>query len=81
MLFEEPRRFLEVLLGVRLPRVGGALRVRLSLEHDEVGRDAGVAHLAMHPHGVAQEEVARTGGQQRRQKARGRRRPARAAGL
>src|SRR5258708_4243814 len=66
ILVEKRRKLAEVLLRLRRVGVARVLRVRLALEHVKVGDDARPTQLAVHAHGVRQEQVARAGRQDRR---------------
>ncbi len=50
--------------------VAQIMRVRLALEHLQERFDAGIAQLAVHPHCVAEQQVARARGEDRRREAR-----------
>src|SRR5271156_3711040 len=68
MSIEETRDFAEGLGGFRRRLVEQILRVRLSLVDVQRGLDASLAQLSMDAHGVAQEEIASPGRQNRRGK-------------
>ena len=65
---EEAGQFAEVLLGLGRECVTHVLRVRLALEDIEIRDHARLTQLAVHPHGVREEQVARARGQDGRGK-------------
>src|SRR6516225_2385051 len=69
MLVEEPCDFGKGLLGLGRVSVEQILRVRHALVDLQLRLDAGLAQLAMRQHRQAQEQVARSAGQDRRRKA------------
>src|ERR1700694_3237924 len=65
MAVEEPGDLAERLLGLGHPIIELVLRVRLALVDLELRIDAGVPKLAVHAHGIAQQQIACPGGQDR----------------
>src|SRR5258708_39571927 len=65
MLVEEMRDLPNGVLGFRRVDVAQILGMRLTFEDLQHGLDAGLAQLAMHPHRIAEQEVARAGGEDR----------------
>src|SRR5258708_11115939 len=61
MLVEEMRDLPNGVLGFRRVDVAQILGMRLAFEDLQHGLDAGLAQLAMHPHRIAEQEVARAG--------------------
>ena len=62
MLVEEAGDFGECRLGLGRGIVALVVRVRLALEHLQECFDTGIAQLATHTHGVAEQEVTRAEG-------------------
>src|ERR1700737_94955 len=65
MAVEESGDLAERLLGLGHPIIELVLRVRLALVDFELRIDAGVPKLAVHAHGIAQQQIACPGGQDR----------------
>src|SRR5579863_3061913 len=65
---EECRQLAEVLLGFGRIGIARILRMRLPFEHVEIGNDAGLTQLAMHPHRIGQEQITRARCQNGRRK-------------
>src|SRR5437764_12548342 len=57
MLVEECRELAEMLFRFRRRWVARILRVRLALEHMQIRDDTSLPQLAMHPHGIGEEQV------------------------
>src|SRR5450432_2576711 len=66
VLVEEIRDVGEGLLGLRRVRGEGKLRVGLTFIDIQIGFDSGAAQLAVRAHGVAEEQIARAGGEDSR---------------
>src|ERR1700750_3224801 len=59
MFVEEARDLFEGILGLRRGVIAIELRMRLALEDLQRSLDTGLTQLAMNPHGVAEQQVAR----------------------
>src|ERR1051325_9441297 len=66
VLVEKTRNLAEGFLGLRSFNIPGILSVRLRFINLQDCLDAGLAQLAMHAHGIAQEKITRSGSENRR---------------